>query len=132
MKRLWGLRSPTAVPSLPDFNFRTLFGGLRDSFTHASRLRSLLNYFDILHAEEPWGHVAFARHAAPPTRPTQRAAATPQENKGQTIVGLLESKQAECDGDGRGLLSKPLVPIFVLQVHIQSTSDIGVITPQNL
>ena len=100
------LRSSNAIPALPEFSFRGLFGNIKQSYVQASRLRSLLNYFDVLNAEEPLGHVVFTRHIAP------RSAAVLACNDvhghdAETAGYKIAMRQAP---------SKPLAPIFVLQV----------------
>ena len=99
-------RSPGAMPALPEFSFRSLFGNIKRSYMQASRLRSLLNYFDVLHAEEPLGHVVFARHIA------SRSAAALACNE----VHGHDAEMAGYKITMRQAPSKPLAPIFVLQV----------------
>ena len=99
-------RSPGAIPALPEFSFRSLFGNIKRSYMQASRLRSLLNYFDVLNAEEPLGHVVFARHIA--SRPAAVLACNEVHGHDAEMAGFkITMRQAP---------SKPLAPIFVLQV----------------
>ncbi len=50
------------LPRLPcDLSFTSLFGKLHLSLDQAIRLRNHLNYFDVLDAEEPWGHLHLSR-----------------------------------------------------------------------
>ena len=100
------VRSTRAIPALPEFSFRSLFGNLKQSYMQASRLRSLLNYFDVLNAEEPLGHVVFARHIAP---------------RADAVLACSEVHGHDAETAGyriamREAPSKPLAPIFVLQV----------------
>ena len=69
----------------------------------------MLNYFDILNAEEPLGHVVFARHVAP--RSTAAAALACRDVHGH------DAEAAGYKVATREAPSKPLAPIFVLQVH---------------
>ncbi len=98
-----------------DILYKCFFSNLWDLF-QAIRLRNVLNYFDVLDAEEPWGHMHVERISPPTEHRSKKGRRQEEDDLGELSKGIGDFPSSK----------KPLTPIYVTHerrgVDLQSNS----------